>query len=58
MALLLQAYDPDMREYKHTEPTEAALIERIELRQVKHAIQIYRKMKKLSEFIGWNKQTF
>ena len=46
-----QAFDPEILEYQHTEPTEAALIERIEMRRVTHAIEIYKRMQQLGKFI-------
>ena len=36
-----------MTEYQHVQPTEEALIERIELRRVLHAMEVYEMMKKL-----------
>ena len=45
--IVCQAYDPDVTEYQHTQPTEEALIERIELRRVAHAIEVYNTMKRL-----------
>ena len=42
-----QAYDPDVTEYQHTQATEEALLERIQLRRVAHAMEVYIAMKRL-----------
>ena len=46
----VQAYEPEVMYYEHQKPTEEALIERINLRRVKHAIEVHKKMEKLGMY--------
>ena len=41
----VEAFMPPRLDYVYTEPSEAALLERIEKRRVKDAIEVYKKMK-------------